>query len=138
MHGHRLDSPKKNRIVGSMMAGLSASEASILHNTHIRTCQRVYQHFQSMGTTHYNKPAGRTKKLNMQQQERLIDLAITYRRMSLEELGYLIQLERQTVRKYLNAHGYHRRKARHKPMLKPHHKVLRLRFAIEYKVYNLF
>ena len=44
----------------------------------------------------------------MQQQEWLIDLAITYRRMSLEELGYLVQLERQTVRKYLNAHGYHR------------------------------
>lgn len=131
MPGSRLDTPTKDRVIGAVEAGASYREAAKKFGTTRMKVWRAHKHWQQNGTTHYPPLPGRPRKLDDEAHRRLIQLARSDCRMPLAELGTNIEpnVSRSTVRKELAANLLHRRKARHKPTLKPWHKAARLFFA---------
>lgn len=131
MPGEHLRTPRKERIVGTILAGRTIQEAADLHHTTWLSCKKAFDQFLCTGSTHYeNRRAGK-KKLSRAQQDHLVDMAITNRRMSLRDLGNNMdpKVSRSTVRKELAQRDFHRCKARHKPALQDYHRCDRLAFA---------
>ncbi|KAL5496127.1 hypothetical protein ACEPAH_3044 [Sanghuangporus vaninii] len=131
MPRNQLNTPQKDRIVGSVIAGCSLQEAADLHKTTWHTVKKAYNQYLCTGSTHYENQRGRNRKLGHEQQEHLLDLAQNNRRMTLRDLGTNIdpRVSWTTVRNELARRHYHRCKACHKPALQDYHRYDRAAFA---------
>lgn len=131
MHGTLLSTPQKDRIVGSIIAGLSLTEASKKFERSYNSCKRALDTWERTGSTHYPTHRGRKRKHTKEQEDQLLVLANSNRQLSLQELGANAEppISRKTVKKELKGRGYGRRKARRKPHLKDWHKQMRLAAA---------
>ena len=106
MTGDRLDSPKKNHIVGALEFGGSTKEVASYYDVSQRTVRQVWKKFRVNGNTH-NLHCRPQKKFDAETHIELIEAAVDNRRASLQQLGVRFGASRATIQKELASEGYH-------------------------------
>lgn len=129
------DSPKKNRLIGAIQAGLSIRQAASNLGIPDSTASDLWRKFQQTGTTHTRPRSGRPSKITNRARRSVIREARANRQKPLDEIGRLVSpvLSATSVRQILASVGLHRRKARKVVYLTKEHKKRRKAWAKEFK-----
>ena len=127
----RHDSPKKNRFIGAVSAGLSIAEAANKENIPISTAYHIWNKYKTTSSTHSLPRSGRPPKITERTERQVVREAVRNRREPLASVGQHVKpkISDQAVRRILAAHGYHRRVARRVPYLSKRQKKARLAWA---------
>lgn len=135
-----LDSPLKNRFIGTVLAGKPVSWAADFYGIKPQTAHDLFRKFQATGSTHRRPGSGRPKTISARTERRVRYLALRDRRMTFESVGKLMcpVISASAVRRIMAAAGYHRRKARTVFFLTADHRVQRLKWAKEHADWTEF
>ena len=133
-HTHH-NSPKKNRLIGSIQSGLSISAAGCAQGIPRKTASDLWHKFQEMGTTHTRPRFGRPRKVTSRTKHQIVKTSKHERRLPLPDFGNQVdpQVSASTVRKVLDECRIHRRKARKAVYLTRAHKKQRLAWARRFR-----
>ncbi|KAF7964799.1 hypothetical protein HWV62_2878 [Athelia sp. TMB] len=132
------DSPRKNRFIGSVQAGLSISRSAKENDIPLSTAKAIYKKYTETGSTTRRRGSGRPTKLDDRGKRTLIKEGRKSRRKPLQELGKAVipQVSASTARRVLAEVGLHRRVARSVIFLKPEHKHERMRWAEDHSTWT--
>lgn len=126
-----LDSPLKNRFIGTVLAGKSVSKAAEVYGIKHTTAYDLFHKYQQTGSTHRRAGSGRHKQISPRDERRVRYLCLRDRCMPFQEVGKLMRppISADSVRRIMAKSGYHRRKARTVFYLTATHRAARLRWA---------
>lgn len=129
-----LDSPLKNRFIGTVLSGKSVSWAAKNYGIKPQTAYDLFNKYKKTGTTHRRVGSGHPKHISSRVERRVRYLALRDRRMSYQEVGKSVDphISASSVRRILAEVGYHRRKARTVFFLNARHRAARLQWAQEH------
>lgn len=124
-------SPKKNRFIGAVQAGMTVSEAAQTYQLPKSTAYDLWKKYQSTGSTHSLPKSGRPKKVTDRTHRYIIHDTKKNRRKPFKAIGLSLTpvLSESTVRRALDEVGLHRRKARSVVYLKDVQKEKRRQWA---------
>lgn len=130
-----LDEAKKNRIIGELKFANSYAEVARAEHVPESTVRSIYTRYKARGTTENLPRSGRKSKLSGPGDRYLTRLARKNRRIPFKELGNLVTpaVSQSTVRRKLASQGYHRRVARKGPYLSNTAKLIRCRWAMQFR-----
>jgi transposase len=130
-----LDSPKKNRFVGTVLAGKSVRQAAKDHNIRQTTANDIFRKFQETGSTHRRAGSGRCCTITPRMERTVRQYALKNRRIKFADIGKMVtpNISASSVRRILAKYGYHRRKARSVVFLTPAQKAARYQWAKDHK-----
>ncbi|TFY77209.1 hypothetical protein EWM64_g6803 [Hericium alpestre] len=125
------DSPKKDRFIGAVKAGLNISQAANQENIPLPTAYALFHKYEKTGSTRCLPRSGRPPKATEHTKGQIVREARKYRRKPFAALGKSVEppISESTVRRILSKEGYHRRVARRVPYLTPEQKKARLTWA---------
>src|ERR1700748_272029 len=83
----QIDTPQKNRFIGCVLAGESKRKAADKENIPQTTGLRIFNQYNSTGTTHYNPRPGRPSMLNGSDKRYLVREMKKNRRIPFKQLG---------------------------------------------------
>lgn len=132
------DSPKKNRLVGAIKAGMSITEAARLTGIPCQTASDIWHKYIKTGTTHNRPRSGRPHKVTDHMKALVVRRAVKERRVTFAEIGNQVdpKISEGTVRSILKERGYGRRIARQVPFLTKKQKKARMHWAQKYKSFT--
>ncbi|GLB39040.1 putative encoded by [Lyophyllum shimeji] len=133
------DTPKKNRLVGAVHAGLPVAQAAAQNGIHPRSAFRIMKKQRTTGTVSRQPRSGRPPILSERDKRYLARTAVKERRLPFTELGNATNLNvsTSTIRNALAAEGFHRRVAKKVPYLTKAHKKSRMYWARKYRSWLL-
>lgn len=129
-----LDSPRKNRFIGTVLAGKSVRSAAKDYGIKQTTAHDLFRKYQQTGNTHRRAGSGRPKQISPRTERRVRYLALRDRRMAYRDVGKLVNppISADSVRRIMAKAGYQRRKARTVFYLTAVHRAARLKWAREH------
>jgi transposase len=129
------DSPKKNRFIGSILAGNTITDAGKDFDIPQSTASDIWRKYQQTGSTHSRPRSGRPPKITSRVTRTIIREAKKNRRANLSEIGKTVMpnISISSVRKILANEGLHRRKARKVVFLTKAQKRKRKAWGIKHK-----
>jgi transposase len=132
------NSPKKNRLIGTILAGKTIQEAAELNNIPHSTAKKIWGKYRATGTTSNRPRSGRPPKVTEKTRRLLVWTARKNRRTPLKDIGNQMEpkLSGPTVARHLALDGYHRRVGRKVPFLTKGQKRKRLMWARQQKGYD--
>lgn len=122
------DSPKKNRLIGALLAGKGLREAAQMTDFKKSTAADIWKRYQQTGSTKNRPRSGRPKVVTDRLKRQIINAAKKSRRQPFQEIA--------NIRNVLAEEGYHRRVARKVPYLTKVQKTKRVQWARLYKDYT--
>jgi transposase len=126
-----LDSPRKNRFIGALQAGLNVTQAAKENDIRLTTAKNLAEKFRETGSTHHQPGSGRPTKATSRVQRSITKEAKKDRRKPLADIGRSVTpiVSASTVRRVLADRGMHHRKARAVIFLTREQKQKRLKWA---------
>lgn len=135
-----LDSPLKNRFIGTVLAGKPVASAARVYGIKPQTAHDLFHKYMQTGTTHRRAGSGRPKRISSRLERRVRYLTLRDRHMSFRDIGKLVDppISADSVRRIMAKAGYHRRKARTVFYLTAVHRARRLSWAREHAKWKEF
>ena len=132
----QLSSVKKNRLIGAVLGGQSVARAARLFDIKDSTARSIMKKYYETGDAENRPRSGRPPKLTEYDRRHIIRTAKKERRTPFAEIGNQLGLRvgETTIRRVLNAVGFHRRVARKVPFLSKLHMHAQLSIPNEYTV----
>jgi transposase len=115
------DSPKKNRLIGMVVAGMPVLKASTAVGIPSPSAYRIVNKYRATGSTSNLPRSGRPTAVSDRTRRAVVRTAKNERRKPFQEIANTMAdpISTSTVRNVLADEGYHRRVARKVPYLKP-------------------
>ena len=103
------DSPKKNRLIGALLAGKGLREAVRMTNLQKSTATDIWKRYQQTGSTKNRPHSGRPKVVTDRLKRQIINSAKKSRREAFQEIVNNLEpkISDATVRSVLAEEGYH-------------------------------
>ena len=113
------DSPKENRFIGAIQAGMSVAEAAEKENIPLSTAYKIWDKFVLTGSTHSLPCSGRPPKVTEQVERQIVQEAIQNCCAPLSSITNSVAtpVSTSTAQNVLAAHGLHQWVAKHVPYL---------------------
>lgn len=133
------DSPKKNRLIGAILAGKKVAEAARMMDMPWSTASDIWKKFQETGTTHNRYRSGRPQKVDSRTEHRVVRNALEDRYKTFHDVSQELdqQISESTVQKVLAQRNYHRCVARQVPFLTHQQKKQRVQWAKQYRKFTM-
>ena len=133
----RLTIAQRNQAIGMLVCGTSNRQVAKFFRVQTSTITRLWYRYQSTGTADDRQSAGRPKSLSDRHRRRIIRQHIANPTLAVAETGPSFKIHSSTVIRYLRRAGLRRRRPLRGPILLPHHRRNRLRWAREHALWTL-